>query len=132
MQSIEPNIYGNPRASPICSRWLMSLLLSLLKYSCPNISLTPLTNFCKHWVLVHSSILTYSSTQLAGYPYASIRIAGVHLHNGERPILLTISSLIWKHSSWLLRVLTIWMNNYRHIRNLSWNWGSLYTEYFKK
>ena len=132
MQSIEPNIPGNPRASPICSRRLMSLLLGLLKYSCPNISLTPLTNFCKHWVAVHSPILTYSSTQSVGDLHSSIRIAAVHFYNDERPILPTTSDLIWKYSSWLLRVLTIRMNHCHRIRNLHRNWVLMYIKFSEK
>jgi len=132
MQSIEPNIPRNPRASLICSRRLMSLLLGLLKYSCPNISLTSLTNYCKHWVVVHLPILAYSSTQSVGDSYASIRIATVNFCNGERPIIPTTLGLIWKYSSWLLRALPIRMNNYRPIRNLRRNWVSVYTEFFEK
>ena len=131
MQSIEPTILGNPRASPICSRWLMSLLLGLLKYSYPNISLIPLTNFCKHWVVVHLSIIIYSSTQLTSDPHASIWIAVVHFCNGKRPILPTTSGLIWKYSSWLLGVLAIPMNNYCCIQNLHRNWVFVYTKFLR-
>ena len=110
MQSIEPNIPGNTCASPICSRRLMSLLFGLLKYSSPNISLTPLKKASKNWIAVHSSILMYLSTLSAGDLYANIQIFVVHLCNGERPPLPIALDLIRKYESWLLRTSTIWRN----------------------
>ena len=111
MQSIEPNIPGNLRASPIWSRWLMSLLFGLLKYSSPNISFTPFTKASKHSIVVQLTSLTYSSTLLAGDSYASMWISAVHFYNGERSLLPVASDLIWKYKSWLLRASIIRKNN---------------------
>ena len=86
MQSIEFNIPRNPCAFPICNRRLMSLSFGLLKYSSPNIWFTPFTKAYKHSIVVHSTILMYSSTLSEGDLYSSIRIVVMHLCNGERPL----------------------------------------------
>lgn len=84
MQSIESNIPVNPCVSLICSRRLMSLLFGLPKYISHNISFTSLTKASKHWIPVHSVILTYSLTLSTSDLYANIQIVAVHLCNGER------------------------------------------------
>ena len=91
------NTSGNPRASPICSRWLMSLLLGLLSYSSSNILFTPFTKASKHSTTVLWLILTYSFTLSAGDPYVNIRIVVVHFYKDERPLLLDALDLIWKY-----------------------------------
>ena len=116
MQSIEPNILRNPCVFPICSRWLMLLLFVLLKQSSPNIPFASLTKASKHWITVHSAMLTYSLTLSAGDLYASIRIIAMHFYNGQRPLLPVASNLIWK---WIMITKsTIQRNSSFHIRNL--------------
>ena len=88
MQSIKPNTSGNLRASPICSRRLMSLLLGLLNYSSSNMLSTPFTKAYKHSTTVLWLILAYSFTLSASDPYVNIRIVVVHFCKGERPLLL--------------------------------------------
>lgn len=84
MQSIESNIPVNPYVSLICSRRLMSLLFGLPKYISHNISFTSLTKASKHWIPVHSVILTYSLTLSTSDLYANIWIVVVHFCNGEK------------------------------------------------
>ena len=130
MQSIEPNIPGNPCVFAFCSRQL--LLFGLLKYLSSNISFTSFTKAYKNWIVVHLAILMYSSTLSTSDPYVNIQIVAVHFYNGERPILLDASDLIWKYEPWLLRTSTIRRNNGFCIWNLRRNCLSVYIEFSKK
>ena len=131
MQSIEPNIPGNPRASLICSRQLMLLLLSLLRYSSPNILFTPFTKASKHLTTVLPPILRYSSTLLTGNSYANIRIAAMHFCKDERPSTKCIRSHL---EIWIMVINSVYNSKeqlFSHSEPLS-NWLSVYMLFSEK
>ena len=77
MQSMLPNIPGNPRLSPWANNLAMSSLFGDLKYSSKKISTTAATKFFKLSIAILYPILTYSSIKSVVTLYASILTVAV-------------------------------------------------------
>src|SRR5436190_5382683 len=116
MQSNEPNIPGNPRASPCWSSRAVSAAFGDRKYCSSNNPITVVQNSLRVSIEVERPILMYSSVISAEQPYAKMRTAAVTFCNGDNPGRPHASGLWTKYVFAFSTAVVIRRNNSRRIR----------------